>query len=115
MIVPDPPGLFDHLSVPASDPPDQRQSPTSRDARRRAKSFVPRVRERLLAYLRRRGSFGATDAEMQNDLNIDGSTQRPARVALVRQRRVKDSGHRRATPAGRQACVWTVVPTELGS
>jgi hypothetical protein len=43
---------------------------------------------------------------MQAELQMQGSTQRPRRVELVRAGLVVDSGLRRRTFAGRSAVVW---------
>jgi hypothetical protein len=54
-------------------------------------------------------SHGATDHEMQKNLAMNSSTQRPRRVELVRMGLVRDSGRKRLTPSGRWAVVWDVV------
>lgn len=47
-----------------------------------------------------------TDAEIQDALGLDGSTQRPRRRELEQAGLVFDSGERRATHTGRAAVVW---------
>jgi predicted DNA-binding transcriptional regulator len=49
---------------------------------------------------------GATDEEIQRRLVLDGSTERPRRVSLVRKGLVVDSGQKRLTASGRLAVVW---------
>lgn len=63
-------------------------------------------RERVAAFLRDRGSHGATDDEMQVALSMDPSTQRPRRIELVRAGRAIESGGHRLTRAGLDAVVW---------
>jgi hypothetical protein len=52
---------------------------------------------------------GATDHELQKNLAMNPSTQRPRRVELVNFGLVRDSGRKRLTPSGRWAVVWDVV------
>ena len=63
-------------------------------------------RYRVLDFLISRGVDGATDEEIQNGLPLNPSTQRPRRVGLVNQYKVRDSGVRRPTESGRSAPVW---------
>jgi transcription initiation factor IIE alpha subunit len=47
----------------------------------------------------------ATDSEIQRALGMNGNTERPRRVELVRQGLIKDSGHRIAEN-GREMILW---------
>jgi len=64
------------------------------------------LRYKVYKYLLDQGQLGAIDQEMQDDLNMDPSTQRPRRVELVRAGKVKDSGKKRLTRSLRWAVVW---------
>ena len=52
---------------------------------------------------------GHTDEELQADLAMPPSTQRPRRVELVKAGLVRDSGRVRKTRSGRNAVVWEAV------
>lgn len=65
-----------------------------------------RDRARIVEYLRREAGAGATDEQMQHDLNMPANTQRPRRVELVKAGRVVDTGGRRETSTGSKAIVW---------
>jgi DNA-binding IclR family transcriptional regulator len=51
---------------------------------------------------------GLTDEEMQRQLEMNPSTQRPRRIELARRGLVVDAGTRR-TASGRMATVWRVA------
>jgi hypothetical protein len=70
---------------------------------------VPFLGEKVLAFIRSRGSYGATDRETEAALNMLASTVTPRRGELVTAGLVKDSGQRRQTPSGRAAVVWVAV------
>lgn len=55
------------------------------------------------------GARGMTDTEVQAELGLSGSTERPRRVRLVQLGLVRDSGNRRASEAGRQCTVWVAT------
>ena len=63
-------------------------------------------RRRVLQLIRQAGDFGLTDVEIQIALCLDGSTERPRRIELLRAGLIQDSGKTRMTPSGRQAVVW---------
>lgn len=67
------------------------------------------IRESVFAFIRRNGSYGATDEEVQTALAINPSTQRPRRIELVKAGRVYDSGARRKTLANLDAVVWVAA------
>lgn len=55
---------------------------------------------------------GMTDEELQHELDMNPSTERPRRVELVEYGLVVDSGERRTTHAGIEAIVWAVAGRE---
>src|SRR5262245_10175682 len=63
------------------------------------------LRERVYRAIRD-SADGLTDEEIQRVLEMDGSTERPRRVELLRAQRICDSGERRDTRSGRRAVVW---------
>lgn len=90
-------------------PPAQRHSPTSIAAATAIEPDNASLRGRVLAYLRARGSDGATDEEMQHALGMNPSTQRPRRIELVDAGYVTDSFSKRKTQANRNAVVWVAI------
>ena len=66
-------------------------------------------RARILEYIRSRGIDGATDLELEAALHIGGSTVRPRRGELARDRAIVLSGEVRRTPSGHRAMVWVVA------
>ena len=67
------------------------------------------LRGEVLASLRSAGPMGMTDEEMQRELGLNPSTQRPRRIELCSGRFVEDSGMRRQTASGRRAVVWRAI------
>jgi hypothetical protein len=87
-------------------PPFQSHSDTSREA---AVSIIGRadtLRRQVYEAIFRAGPHGMTDEELQIDLAMNPSTERPRRVELVEGKAVKDSQRRRHTSSGRLAVVW---------
>lgn len=97
----DQPDLFDLKYV--------RGSETSKEAAIAAEPNAGTQRRLVLDALRWQRTFGLTDHEMQEDLQMNPSTQRPRRVELVKAGLVKESGRFRLTPSGRRAVVWVAV------
>lgn len=94
--------------------PAQAHSETSKAAARSVKSIRGRTMSLVLhcvscACAAPFEHLGATDEEIQNALGLPGNTERPARVALVQQGLIKDSGQVRKTASGRNAVVWVAV------
>src|SRR6185369_1157751 len=96
------PVLFDH----PPEPPFVKGSDTSQEAARRIASETGTLRAKVLAYLRRAGSYGATDEEMQKGLMMSPSTQRPRRGELQKAGLIQQSTALRFTQSGRRAIVW---------
>ncbi len=86
--------------------PRVRSSCTSRQAAEEICGHLGRLEARVLAALHDAGRRGLADFELQQRLSLSGSTQRPRRRRLVELGLVCDSGFRRRTSTGRQACVW---------
>lgn len=103
----------DPLPLFAPPAPAQAHSETSKAAARSMKSARGRTMMLVLETLRWYGDHvidgGQTDEEIQNETGLSGNTERPARVALVAQGLVKDSGRVRKTASGRNAVVWVAV------
>jgi transcription initiation factor IIE alpha subunit len=82
-----------------------------------ALSIEPDIRGRLrimvYQFILARGAHGATDDEMEAELEMKGSTVRPRRRELEVQNAVIDSGKRRMTRSGRSAAVW-ILPRFKG-
>jgi hypothetical protein len=90
-------------------PPFQRHSETSRGAAVDIRPDANRLRMLVLEALRRAGDAGMTDEEIQDALNMAGSTERPRRGELVGRGFVRDSGIKRAVRSGKPATVWVSV------
>ena len=65
------------------------------------------IREGVYAWLVANGP--ATDKRMQEELGLDGNTQRPRRVELFRDGRIREMGKVKL-PSGRSAMTWGAVP-----
>ena len=85
------------------------QSGTSRRAAIEAIPLTGKARTEVYRAILVAGEWGATDEELQRLLRMNPSTQRPRRVELVEQGRIKDSGSKRWTRSRRQAVVWVVA------
>ena len=104
--------LFDAagLRLPYNgEPPSQAHSATSQAAAASIKKRIGPMHKRVIAYLKDRPDFGATDEEMMAALNMGGNTLRPRRRELELMKRVWNSGMTRPTKSGRAAVVWTIT------
>lgn len=92
-------------------PPFQAHSETSRAAAESKRADRPTEKARVLAILREFPFYilGATDEQIQDELAMPSSTERPRRVELVKGGVVVDSGRTRPTRSGRQATVWAAT------
>jgi hypothetical protein len=99
--------LFD--LAPDPDPPAQSHSATSMAAARDIRPSAAAMREQVYAALAAAGDAGMTDEQIQDALNMGGSTQRPRRGELQKAGRVRDSGRTRPTRSGKPAVVWVIV------
>lgn len=92
--------------------PSQSHSETSQDAARRIVPASVTLRARVLDSIRHAGSAGMTDDEIQTELKMNPSTQRPRRIELVAAGLVYDSLHTRPTASGREAVVWVAAAVQ---
>lgn len=95
------------LSKSRAMPPVRRNAPeTSRIAASLIAGHAGTLRAAVLAFVRERGAFGATDDEGEAGLGIKPQTYTPRRGELAADGLVVDSGARRKTASGRPAIVW---------
>jgi hypothetical protein len=89
---------------------------TTRDTSAAAKAAIrpsaATMRQRILQRIVAAGIDGCTDDELQHELDIQGSTERPRRQELQQAVLITQSGEVRKTASGRSAVVW--VATERG-
>lgn len=103
------PDLFNYTPPPyRGEPPAQKHSPTSKAAAEKIKKAIGPLHKEILAHLRN-CIDGATDEEMQTNLEMSANTQRPRRRELELLGRVINTGTTRKTKSGRDAAVWRVV------
>lgn len=107
------PTLFDDLNQYRPKPPAQAHSEPSVAAAERAAPTAGTLRAEVLDHIRKQGSYGATDEEIQYALLMNPSTQRPRRVELVRGGYVVAAATTRPTVSGRQATVWVATAKEI--
>jgi hypothetical protein len=86
---------------------DARQ--TSRIAAERIYPKSGSIRLKVYEYLIRQGLRGATDQEMQTNLNLSGDTIRPTRMTLLKDNYIIDSGQTRNNVNGNPCVVWRAV------
>jgi hypothetical protein len=79
---------------------------TSREAAEYAATHADTQRLRVLEVIQNQGWYGATDKEIQAFAKLEGSTQRPRRIELLKAGLIEDSGRTRVTLSGRKAVVW---------
>ncbi len=91
------------------DPPAQQHSAPSIAAAEAIKPTAAKLREQVYDAILAAGVAGMTDEEVQDALNMGGSTERPRRRELEQANRIRDSGRTRATKSGRSATVWVAV------
>lgn len=97
--------LFDYTPAPyRGEPPAQAHSPTSIAAAEKIRKAIGPLHKEILKFLT--NCMGATDEEMQFELNMAANTQRPRRRELQLMGRIVDSGKTRRTQSGREAVVW---------
>lgn len=105
----------DPLPLFAPPAPAQAHSETSKSAARSVKSTRGKTMQMVLECIKWATETslngGATDEDLQRWLKMSGNTERPARVALVQQGLVVDSGNTARTSSGRKAVLWVVART----
>ena len=82
---------------------------TSRIAAERIYPKSGSIRLKVYEYLIRQGLRGATDQEMQANLNLSGDTIRPTRMTLLKDNYIIDSGETRNNVNGNPCVVWRAV------
>jgi hypothetical protein len=82
---------------------------TSREAAKSMEGHAPTQRLRVLAYIRSRGSDGATDAEVCSALGLNSSSVNPRRGELADLGLIVLRGDYRRTPSKRRARVWVAI------
>jgi hypothetical protein len=89
--------------------PPAQNTDTSRAAAKAIQPCAQTLRWQVLGAIKRSLEYGCTDEEIQTQLGMAGSTERPRRTELVSAGLVVDSGLTRPTASGRQAIVWRCV------
>jgi hypothetical protein len=89
--------------------PSQAHSTTSQEAATSILIHSKSIRAKVWKYLVNKDTTGATDQQIQIDLRLDPSTERPRRRELVLQGFVKDSGFTKKTRSGHNATIWVAV------
>jgi len=82
---------------------------TSTEAAESVSETKDTQRQRVYEAIRDSGRNGMTDDQMQEDLGIEGNSQRPRRRELQALGRIQMSTLRRETRSGRTAVVWVVA------
>jgi hypothetical protein len=82
---------------------------TSRIAAERIYPKTGSIRLSVYEFLVRQGLRGATDQEMQSNLNLSGDTIRPTRMTLLKDGFIMDSGETRKNTNGNPCVVWRAV------
>ena len=86
---------------------------TSRIAAERIYPKSGSIRLSVYEYLIRQGLRGATDQEMQSNLNLSGDTIRPTRMTLLKDGFIIDSGETRNNLNGNPCVVWRAIDTGM--
>jgi hypothetical protein len=86
---------------------------TSRIAAERIYPKSGSIRLSVYEYLIRQGLRGATDQEMQSNLNLSGDTIRPTRMTLLKDGFIIDSGETRNNANGNPCVVWRAIDTGM--
>lgn len=96
-------------------PPAQWHSETSVEAAEKAAGRAEKDRATIYAYIVVRGSYGATDEEIQAALSMKGNTERPRRWELSKMQppMIRKSGVTRKTQSGCRATVWVENPRSM--
>ena len=92
---------------PGIDPPAQAHSETSKAAAEAIAPHVNQLQLRILELLRDTGP--ATDEDIQANLQMNPSTERPRRIEFVNKGLVAPVGEHK-TRSGRKASLWGLVP-----
>ena len=82
---------------------------TSIDAAHNAYPKSGTMRLNIYEYIVRQGLRGATDQEIQKNLQLSGDTVRPSRITLQKDGLVIESGDRRKNANGNECIVWQIA------
>jgi transcription initiation factor IIE alpha subunit len=85
---------------------------TSREAASRVYPRSGSIRLEVYEFLIRRGLDGATDQEIESNLNLDGNTVRPTRKTLEQDELIIDTGTTRSNHNGNQCIVWRAISAD---
>lgn len=91
-------------------PPFQRSSATSEAAAASVEEHVEAQAERIVAFLRERGPYGATREEIAIALGIRLSSVCGRVARLMALHEIRESTRKRATSSGREAFVLVLMP-----
>ncbi len=108
--------LFDsprRSTPPAMPAPYAAKSATSQAAAAAIAGEARFIRQRVLAFIRSRRDYGATDPEISEALGLPGDSSRPRRIELRDAGTIVDSGRTRPTRSGRAATVW-IISSKIG-
>lgn len=94
---------------PKQHPIPHNKSETSQAAAESIRPVANALGNQIYEFIKSRGPHGATDQEVQTELDISGDTQRPRRDRLHKAGLIRRSGEKRETPSGRWADVWVAV------
>lgn len=110
--------MSDQLPLLDWTPAHQKHSETSKAAAIAIKPHVGPMHRAILQHLHDTEAWasanlvGSTDEEMQRELDMPGSTQRPRRRELQLAKLIEKSGTTRKTSSGRAAVVWVLARPE---
>lgn len=110
--------LFKELSrvtgMPDPTAPYVTHSVTSRDAAEAIRPKINALQTKVFDFIGGKGLLGATDQEIQDALEMNGSTERPRRRELEIMGLIVNSGQtRRKTDKGQFSTVW--IATEFAN
>ena len=71
------------------------------------------IRRTIYEHLSRKGMVGATDQEMEKELNIEGNSLRPSRLTLEKDGLIMDTQTTRPNRKGHQCVVWRIAEVEM--
>lgn len=100
-------GKFSEIDLEQKFPPFISGSQTSLAAAISIAGNTGRLHLRIINYLKLHPE-GATDEQIAIDLDLKQNTQRPRRIELVEQGKVKDSGRKGKTTSKRSAVIWVL-------
>ena len=82
---------------------------TRRSAHEAIKPCAKTMRAQVLAAIVAAGVDGLTDDEIQQQLGLQGSSERPRRIELQQAEMITQSGEVRPTASGRKAVCWVAT------